>query len=117
MWKFLVALATVGAVVLVLARLRSTADRARFLQRAGLVLTAIFTVVGAAWLAAEAFTDPGGWKAAGLVAMWLLPLAVLLAILVSRRVGDRPARRPHRERGRPQHLVRRRSRSVADVRE
>lgn len=85
MWTFLVAQAIVGAVVivgavLVLARLGSTADRARFLQRVGLVLMAIFTVVGTAWLAAEAFTDPGGWNAAGLVAMWLVSLVVLLAI-------------------------------------
>jgi hypothetical protein len=80
MWKFLVALAIAGAVVLVLARLRSTADRARFLRRAGLVLMAMFTVVGAVWIAAEAFADPGGWRAAGLVAMWLVPLVVLLAI-------------------------------------
>jgi len=80
MWKFLVVLAIVAAVVLLLAWSRTTVDRAQFLRRAGLVLMAVFTFVGAVWIAGEAFADPGGWRAAGLVAMWLVPLAVLLAI-------------------------------------
>lgn len=79
MWKLFVGLAVAAAVLLVLAWLRTAADRALFLRRAGLVLMAVFTVVGAAWIAAEAFADPGGWRAAGLVAAWLVPLTVLLA--------------------------------------
>lgn len=80
MWKLLVAVLTVGVLVLVVARLRTTANRARFLQQAGLVLMAIFTLVGVAWIAAEMFSDPGGWRAGGLVAMWFVPLAILLVI-------------------------------------
>jgi hypothetical protein len=80
MWKSLVALVIVAALVLLLASSRTTIDRAQLLRRAGLVLMAAFTFVGAVWIAGEAFADPGGWRAAGLVAMWLVPLAVLLAI-------------------------------------
>lgn len=80
MWKFLVALAIVAAVVLVLARLRPPPDRARFLRQAGLLLMAVYTFAGAVWIAGEAFIDPGGWRAVTLVAAWLVPLAVLLTI-------------------------------------
>jgi hypothetical protein len=80
MWKLLVAVVTVGALVLMLARLRTTANRARFLRQAGLVLMAMFTLVGVAWIAGEVFSDPGGWRAGGLVAMWFVPLAILLVI-------------------------------------
>jgi hypothetical protein len=80
MWKLLAGIAAAAAVLLILAWLRTAADRALFLRRAGLVLMAVFTVVGAAWIAAEASADSGGWQAAGLVATWLVPLAVLLAV-------------------------------------
>ena len=80
MWKILAALAIVGVVALLVAGFRTTADRQRFLQRSGLVLMGVFTFVGGAWAGAEAFADPGGWRAAGLVAIWLVPLAVLLVI-------------------------------------
>lgn len=80
MWKLLVGLTLAAAVLLVLVWLRTPTDRALFLRRAGLVLMAVFTVVCAAWATAEAFTDPGGWRAAGLVAAWLVPLLVLLAV-------------------------------------
>lgn len=81
MWKALIALAIVGgAVVFLLAGLRTTTDRPRFLRRIGLGLIAVSTFVGAVWIAAETFTDPGGWRGAGLVAMWLVPLVALSAI-------------------------------------
>lgn len=80
MWMFLAVLAIASAVVALLALLHAKAGRARFLQRAGLLLTGVFTFLGAAWIVGEAFTDPGGWQAVGLVALWLVPLAVLLAI-------------------------------------
>jgi len=79
MWTFLLGLGIAVVVVLGLALLRAATDRALFLRRAGLALMAVFTLVGAAWVAAEAFADPGGWQAAGLVAAWLLPLLLLLA--------------------------------------
>ena len=39
------------------------------LRRAGLVLMAAFTFVGVVWLVGEAFAEPGGWTAVGLVAL------------------------------------------------
>ncbi|HEU4425623.1 MAG TPA: hypothetical protein VFR67_24070 [Pilimelia sp.] len=80
MWKLLVGLAIAVAVVVVVAWLRTAADRVLFLRRSGLVLMAVWTVVGAAWIVAETFTDPGGWSAAVLIAAWLVPLAALLAV-------------------------------------
>ncbi|TCC20574.1 hypothetical protein [Kribbella sindirgiensis] len=47
---------------------------------------AVFTVVGALWIAAEAFADPGGWPAAGLTATWLVPL-IGLSIVAWQRIA------------------------------
>lgn len=80
MGKLLVVLAIAAAVVLLLVGLSASADRARLLRRAGLGLTAAFTLVAAVWITAETFTDPGGWQAVGLTTMWLIPLALLLTI-------------------------------------
>lgn len=74
MWGLLIVLALAVAVAVVVARLRTADARARFLQRSGLVLMAVFTTIGALWIAAEAFDDPGGWQAAGMTAAWLVPL-------------------------------------------
>ena len=38
------------------------------------------TVVFGAFIIGEAFADPGGWKAAGLLAAWAVPLAGLAAL-------------------------------------
>ena len=38
------------------------------------------TVVFSAFIIGEAFADPGGWKAAGLLAAWAVPLAGLAAL-------------------------------------
>ena len=80
MWKLLVGLVFAGGVVLVLAGLRSTTDRVQLLRRAGVVLMAAFAILGAAWITAEAFEEPGGWRAVGVVGLWLVPLTLLLAI-------------------------------------
>lgn len=80
MWKLLVGLAFTGGVVVVLAGLRSTTAKVQLLRRAGLVLMAAFTIVGVAWIASEAFVEPGGFRAVGLLALWLVPMTVLLAI-------------------------------------
>jgi len=77
MWGFLIVLALAVTVAVVVARLRTADARARFLQRSGLVLMAVFTTVGALWIAGEAFADPGGWQAVGLTAAWLVPLVGL----------------------------------------
>jgi hypothetical protein len=74
MLGLLIILALAVAVAVVVSRLRTADAKARFLQRSGLVLMAVFTIVGALWIAAEAFDDPGGWQAAGMTAAWLVPL-------------------------------------------
>ncbi len=86
MLKFALALAVLGAlalitVVTILSARRAPADRARFLQWAGLGLAGLFTLVGAPWIAAGAVGDAGGWAAAGRIAAWLVPPVVLLAIV------------------------------------
>jgi hypothetical protein len=53
---------------------------ARFLKWAGFTVMALSTLVAAVFIVGETFTDPGGWKAAGLVASWAVPLAVLAAL-------------------------------------
>jgi hypothetical protein len=53
---------------------------ARFLKWAGFNVMALSTLIAGVFIAGETFTDPGGWKAAGLVAAWAVPLAVLAAL-------------------------------------
>lgn len=53
---------------------------ARFLKWAGFAVMALFTCFAVAFTIGETFTDPGGWKAAGLVAAWAVPLMVLAAL-------------------------------------
>lgn len=56
------------------ARLR---DRARFLRRAGFGLLAVLTGFFLLFVVGETVADPGGWAAAGLIALWLVPLVGL----------------------------------------
>ncbi|HUL86053.1 MAG TPA: hypothetical protein VLX89_11150 [Actinomycetota bacterium] len=53
---------------------RDRASRARFLRRAGFMLMALITFLFGAFIVGETFTDPGGWEAAALVALWAAPL-------------------------------------------
>lgn len=53
---------------------------ARFLKRTGFTLMVLSTLIAGMFIVGETFTDPGGWKAAGLVAAWAVPLAVLAAL-------------------------------------
>lgn len=80
MWKLLVVLVVAAGVVVLMAGLGATTDRARFLRRAGLGMMAGFTLVAAAWIVAEALTDPGRWQAVVLITTWLIMLALLLVI-------------------------------------
>lgn len=59
---------------------------ARFLKWAGFTVMALSTLIAAIFAVGETFTDPGGWKAAGLIAAWAIPLAVL-AVLAWYRPG------------------------------
>jgi hypothetical protein len=56
------------------------AKRAVLLRRAGFGLMALSTFFFGAFVIGDTFTDPGGWKAAGLVAAWAVPLAGLAAL-------------------------------------
>lgn len=53
---------------------------ARFLKLAGFAMMALSTCIAAIFIIGEIFTDPGGWKAAGLIAAWAVPLVVLAAL-------------------------------------
>ncbi len=79
----LTVLAVVAAIALLIVGVVSQPDsakRAAVLRRAGFGLMALFTFLFALFLIGETFTDPGGWKAAGLVAAWAVPLAGLAAL-------------------------------------
>lgn len=75
----LVAMTAVIAVpvAVLYARQPDQAKRARFLRRAGFTVMALSTLLVGVFAVGETFDHPGGWKAAGLVAAWVLPLAVL----------------------------------------
>jgi hypothetical protein len=53
---------------------------ARLLKWAGFILMALSTLIAGIFIIGETFADPGGWKAAGLVAVWAVPLAALAAL-------------------------------------
>jgi hypothetical protein len=55
-------------------------ERARFLKRSGFTLMGLSTLFFGTFVAGETVTDPGGWKAAGLVAAWAVPLAGAAAL-------------------------------------
>jgi hypothetical protein len=74
---WLVILLVVIAAAAFLMRGRGPAASARFLRRTGLTFICATTLFIGLFVAGETFTDPGGWKAAGLVALWLVPMAGL----------------------------------------
>jgi hypothetical protein len=80
MFFVIVAAAAIAIVIVVLARQPDQVKRARVLRRAGFTWMALFTFVFGAFIVGETFSDPGGWKAAGLVAAWAVPLAGLAAL-------------------------------------
>lgn len=53
-----------------------------------IVLMAVFTALGALFIAGYAFDDPGGWTAAAMVALWLAPLVLLAALSYLRPAGS-----------------------------
>lgn len=75
----------VGVIIVILAvlflvRQQDMRKRARILKRAGFGFMAFFTVIFGIFVVGETFSDPGGWKALGLVAAWAVPLAALAAV-------------------------------------
>lgn len=77
-FPFVVAIAIVGVIFFL--RHREKAMRALFLKRAGFALMALFTLFFGLFIVGETFTDPGGWEALGLVALWAVPLVALGAM-------------------------------------
>ena len=77
---FLFAVASVIVIAVFLARLLDPAKRASFLRWSGFTVMALSTFFFGAFVVGETFSDPGGWKAAGLVAAWAVPLTGLAAM-------------------------------------
>lgn len=77
---FPVVVVIVILAVVLLVRQPDPLKRARALKRAGFGVTAFFTAFFGLFVVGETFTDPGGWKALGLVAARAVPLAVLVAL-------------------------------------
>lgn len=81
MMLFILAAAlAIGCVIVAVVRHPDPLRRAAVLRRAGFAVMALSTFFFAAFIVGEAFTDPGGWEAAGLVAAWAVPLAILAVL-------------------------------------
>ncbi len=72
-----VLLAAVIAVTAFLMRGQGPAAHAMFLRRTGLTFVCVSTLFIGVFAVGETFANPGGWRAAGLTALWLLPMAAL----------------------------------------
>ncbi|MDA8295366.1 MAG: hypothetical protein M0004_02050 [Actinomycetota bacterium] len=68
-------------VVLTLVRHHEYAQRARLFRRIGFALTAVVAGLFGSFLVGETLSDPGGWKAIGLLALWGVPLGVLCLLV------------------------------------
>jgi hypothetical protein len=70
MFTVVVVVAAIVLVIVALVRQPDPVKRALLLRRAGFTWMALFTFVFGAFIVGDTFADPGGWKAAGLVAAW-----------------------------------------------
>lgn len=66
-----------SAVGLVLVRGHGPATHAVFLRRAALTFMCVSSALIGLFVIGETFDNPGGWRAVGLVALWLVPMAAL----------------------------------------
>lgn len=80
MLSVLVVAVAIAFVIVAIVRQPDPVQRAVVLRRAGFGLMALSSFLIGAFLIGETFADPGGWKAAGLVAAWAVPLAGLAAL-------------------------------------
>ena len=80
MVSVLVVAIAVAVVIVAAVRRPDPVKRAAALRRAGFGLMAVSAFFFGAFLVGDTFADPGGWKAAGLVAAWAVPLAGLTAL-------------------------------------
>lgn len=76
----LVAVLAVAAVTALLLGRGDPGRRATILRRLGFGLIAFETAFFGSFVVAETLADPGGRRAIGLIAAWLVPLAVLCAL-------------------------------------
>ena len=81
----LVLIVLVLLVAVYFSRHRESALRARFLKRCGFGVMALFGGFFGLFLIGETLSDPGGWKGAGIVALWVFPLAALCLFAWFRR--------------------------------
>jgi len=80
MTRFLVVLIPLAIVVTFAISFRRVSDRAKqasILTWVGFSLVVAFVAFVVLFLTGETVSDPGGWKAVGLIAAWLLPLVGL----------------------------------------
>jgi len=80
MLSVLVVAVAIALMIVAVVRQPDLGKRAVLLRRAGLGLMALSTLFFGAFIIGDTFADPGGWKAAGLVAAWAVPLAGLTAL-------------------------------------
>ena len=80
MVSVLVVAIVIVLVIVAAVRKSDPVKRAAALRWAGFGLMAVSTFIFGAFLIGETFADPGGWKAAGLVAAWAVPLAGLTVL-------------------------------------
>ena len=73
-------LVIVGVAVWFFVRVRDRGRRAGFLKHAGMVLMALFGGFFLLFVVGETVSDPGGWKAVGLITAWLVPLAIVATV-------------------------------------
>ena len=79
--RFVIVVAiAIAFMIVAVVRPSDLAKRAVVLRRAGFWLIALSACFIGAFIIGETFTDPGGWKAAGLVAVWAVPLAGLATL-------------------------------------
>jgi len=80
MLSVLVVAIAIALLIVAVVRRPDPTKWAAGLRRAGFGLVALSAFFFGAFLIGDAFVDPGGWKAAGLVAVWAVPLAGLAAL-------------------------------------
>ena len=80
MFSVIVVAIAIALTIAAIVRQPDPLKRAIMLRRAGFGLMALSTFFFGAFIIGDTFTDPGGWKAAGLVAVWAVPLAGLTAL-------------------------------------
>jgi hypothetical protein len=80
MLSIIVVAIVIALVIAAIVRQPDPLKRAIMLRRAGFGLMALSTFFFGAFIIGDTFVDPGGWKAAGLVSAWAVPLGGLAAL-------------------------------------